>query len=265
MLFNLLLKIKKIFKIKKTTEKQDFSVVFDKRERVWFENKLIVDDFPKVNQVELIEYNQALNKYTKQWCFLYSFFTVISNIYGVKFSNNFFINKLLEAEKSGIYRVKSWAKFRQSFKWLSENISKEIGVKLIPYSTIINSDNFVKLLDKWYFFTLWTKKANKEYFEEIKDWDIDNLDYNSWTKKGHLQTYYKDLKTGTYYIIENYKWFIVDNTIEFDLIKLKQAVKKDMYYKTVRTIVPSWNNKNKSIFLAMQEKKNSNTIKTKKV
>jgi len=258
MFLNIFTKFFTLFKTKKKTAlKSDFSVKFDSREEKWFENKLNILDFPDVYQWSVISYNQNLNKYSRYWCFLYSFFTIISNIYWIKFDNDFLIRKLKKSEKEKIYRVWSWARFTASYKWLTQQLSKNVWIKLVSYSTMVDSKNFTELLDKWYFFAIWSKKANKEYFEEIKDWDIDNLNFNSWNKNGHLQTYYKDLKTWKYFIIENYNWFLNDNTIEFSLDKLKYAYKKWMYYRTARTIIPVWNKKNTDFFKYLQDKKKS--------
>ncbi len=231
--------------------KIDFSVEFDDI----LNNKIDYKILPIIEVNNLIEYNQWKNKYTKNACFLYSFITSISNNYWIKISDNVLKNILEKSEKDWIFYPSYWAKFWESANYLAKHFSNILNLKLDSITFDIISEDFQGLIDKWYFVVLWIKKANKIYFKEIDDWKIDNIDFTSYNNKWHLHTYYKDLKTGKYFIVENYHWYISNNIIELPIKLLKNMVTKWYYYRDAKIILPKITKSNFILFEKLQNQR----------
>ena len=176
-------------------------------------------------------YDQTLEYFTRNWCWIYTLFNIIQIQWGVQVDNKFIIEtlKLAETEKAW---YQTWgAYFQKLYNWFVLKIYERTKLKVNVRTVNIMSDEFEELVNKWYAFGLWLKFAWSWYRTARKDWKITVwetlIDTAQYTPYGHNHTFFK--------------WVIKDSlfeeVIKMDLETLRSAVKNWIYYSNARTLI----------------------------
>lgn len=179
-------------------------------------------------------YNQTLDKYTRNWCTIYTLYMIFQLQWGFIVNNDYIINTLKQAEKEKAWNQSWGAYFSTIYKWFVDKMYDMLKIKLTVKTVDINSDEFEKYLTKWYAFWLGLKNWNGKYFEFTSDGVLTQEDledirwFGGWS--GHNHCYYNG------YIIDSV-WTLKDQTIELSIENLRYAVKIGLYYPTARTLV----------------------------
>lgn len=183
-------------------------------------------------------YNQQLERYTRNWCTVYTLFTIVKLQWGLVYASDKKIRTLKIAEKEKVWNESWGAYFWQIYKWFTDKIKEHYNIDVRVRALDITSNNFENLLNSWYAFWLWIKNANSAYIQATKDWLVDKLEIDKILKQGwwtwHNHTYFK--KWDKYFIQDN-----LQNRItwlyELDIETLRYAVKIWLYYSTARTLI----------------------------
>lgn len=186
-------------------------------------------------------YNQNLDRFTRNWCSVYTLMYIIRIQWGLHVTNQYIIDVLKQAEKDKVWWETWWAYFRIIYNWFTgyfyNKFRAEISVETIDYM----SDEFEEMLKDWHAFGLWLLYAGRWYKNAREDWDITMDEILEFKAEEHARYWhnhvymYSPVKK-TYYIIETL-WSAADKTIEMSLEEFRAAVKKGIYYPTVRTLV----------------------------
>jgi len=176
-------------------------------------------------------YNQSKQYFTRNWCSIYTLFNILQLNWWIKVEDQFIIDTLVKAEKDKAWYEAWWAYFSKIYSWFTDKIKLRTWVTVKIKTVSIDSEDFENLVNNWYAFGLWLKKAWRWYSAAIRDWIINEEDINwdYWVDYAHNHTYYK-------WAILDSLWKVGQKPIKMSLETLRKLVQEWVYYLNARTL-----------------------------
>lgn len=177
-------------------------------------------------------YNQNLERYTRNWCWVYTLFQILQLQWGITVDNDFIIKTLQEAEKDKVWYETRGAYFWKLYERFSKKIYERTWVKVTVAKISLKNPYIKDFFDNDYAFWLWLRKTWSWYQKARKDWILDENDLwlYQWIDLWHNHTYYKE------HIIDSV-WLLQDKPLIMKYADLVRFVDAWIYYENARTLV----------------------------
>jgi len=179
-------------------------------------------------------YNQSWDKFTRNWCTLYTLFWIVKLQWWITVSNKLIKDTLVVAEKEKVWYQSWWAYFAIIYDWFVIKVFERTQVKINIKAVDINSKVFENLIESWYAFWLWLKNWNANYINSVIDWFITKEEIDmialvgGWFQHNHIYFNWK---------LYDSIWSLKNQNPTLTLENLRYAVQKWIYYPTARTLV----------------------------
>ena len=177
-------------------------------------------------------YNQSLERYTRNWCSVYTLFQILQLQWGITVDNDFIIKTLQEAEKDKVWYETRGAYFWKIYERFSKKIYERTGVKVTVAKISLKNPYIIEFFKNDYAFWLWLRKTWLWYKKAREDGILnkDDLLLYQWVEFWHNHTYYKNT------VIDSI-WVLQDKPLKMKYDDLVSFVDKWIYYENARTLV----------------------------
>ena len=180
----------------------------------------------------MVRYNQTLDKYSRNWCTIYSLMNILKYNFGISVKQNYLLDVLVYFDKLGKWFPAFWAYFSVIYNSFVLELNTKLWLNFVLEKQYISS--FISDTRSW---GIWVKNYNKIRKDAEAKWqltlkDVDLMKNYDW--KSYFHNLVWDGSKGGYII--NSAW---NKPFKCKLKVLKALQKNNFTYDPMRTIEPA--------------------------